>query len=65
MFTRTAQPILIIIGDPDNQRPDKWSSAVLHTVKEEKTFIHTAKRRKEKRIVNILRTNYLSKQVNE
>jgi len=28
MFTRRAKPIQII-GDPDNQRPDKWSSTVL------------------------------------
>ena len=27
MFTRRAKPIRII-GDPDNQRPDEWSSAV-------------------------------------
>jgi hypothetical protein len=54
------QPIRII-GDPDNQRPDKWRYAVLHTVKEEKTFIHTAKLRKEKRIGHILRRNYLLK----
>jgi len=27
MFTRRAKPIQII-GDPDNQRPDKWSSTV-------------------------------------
>ena len=29
MFTRRAKPFRII-GDPDNQRPDKWSSTVLH-----------------------------------
>ena len=28
MFNRMAKPIRII-GHPDNQRPDKWSSAVL------------------------------------
>jgi len=27
MFTRRAKPIRII-GDPDNERPDKWSSTV-------------------------------------
>ena len=28
MFTRKAKPIRII-GDPDNQRPDEWSSTVI------------------------------------
>jgi len=28
MFTRRAKPIQII-GDPDNQGPDKWGSIVL------------------------------------
>ena len=32
-FTRGAKPIRII-GDPDNQRPDKWSSAVFFKCKE-------------------------------
>jgi len=64
MFTRRAQPIRII-GDTYNQRPDRWSSAVLHTVKEEKDFIHTAKRSKEKGVGHILRRNYFLKQVIE
>jgi hypothetical protein len=28
MFTEKAKPIWII-GDPDNQRPNKWSSTIL------------------------------------
>jgi len=28
MFTRRVKPIRII-GDPDNKRPDKWSSTVV------------------------------------
>jgi adenine specific DNA methylase Mod len=63
MFTGKAEPIQII-GDPDKQRPDKWSS-VLHTVKKGKTFIHTAKRRNEKWIDHILRRNNLLKHVIE
>ena len=43
-----------ITGDTDNQRPDKWGSTILHSVEEEKTFIHTDKRRKEKRTGHIL-----------
>ena len=39
IFIRRTKPIRII-GDPHNQRPDKWSSTVLHTVKEEQTFIY-------------------------
>jgi len=33
MFTGKTQPIRII-GEPDNQRPDKWSSTVLFCVDE-------------------------------
>ena len=50
---RRTKPIRIS-GDSDNQRPDKWGSTVLHAVKEEKTFIHTDKRRKEKSTGHIL-----------
>jgi intein-encoded DNA endonuclease-like protein len=59
-----AQPIRIT-GDPDIQRREKWRYAVLHTVKEEKTFIQRAKLRKVKRIGHILRRNYLLKHVIE
>jgi hypothetical protein len=50
-----------ISGDPNKQCPDRWGSTVLHTVKEEKTFKHTDKRRKEKRTCHILCRNCLLK----
>jgi len=31
MFTRTAKPVRLI-GDPNNQRPDMWSSVVPENV---------------------------------
>jgi hypothetical protein len=38
MSTRRAKPIQII-GDPDNQRPDKWSSTVFYNSENTKMYI--------------------------
>jgi hypothetical protein len=37
MFTRRSKPVRII-GDPDNQRPDKWSSIVYYMDKNNATL---------------------------
>jgi hypothetical protein len=37
MFTRSSKPVRII-GDPDNQRPGKWSSIVYYMDKKNATL---------------------------
>jgi hypothetical protein len=44
MFTGRAKRIRII-GRPDNQRPDEWSSTVLEKVKEDRNTPGTVKKK--------------------
>ena len=53
MFTRRSKPVRII-GDPDNQRPDKWSSIVYYMDKNNATLKRSSKQLQLKEFVNFI-----------